>query len=191
MRPHSALLNLLNSDTDAPPPHPIHVDLDSARSNNYSTVKFADDARPGAQICAIADRLMIWQSSCLRQIEQFLLVASSDQSEIEDKMSRQSDSNRRPADYKSAALPTELCRRFPYESCFQRVDQEFVTTSFPSSNHDQFVVSGIAPIQLPARKSTLSETIRQRPMRAGCWRFLHANDDKVTACGFRNDVRSR
>src|SRR5207253_10145203 len=25
--------------------------------------------------------------------------------------SRQSDSNRRPADYKSAALPTELCRR--------------------------------------------------------------------------------
>src|SRR5215831_12823597 len=49
----------------------------------------------------------------------------------------------------------------------------------------------IAPIQLPARKSTLSETIRQRPMRAGCWRFLHANDDKVTACGFRNDVRSR
>src|SRR4029453_5876138 len=27
-------------------------------------------------------------------------------------------------------------------------------------------------------------------MRAGCWRFLHANDDKVTACGFRNDVRS-
>src|SRR5262249_29451898 len=40
-------------------------------------------------------------------------------------------------------------------------------------------------------KSTLSETIHQRPMRAGCWRFLHANDDKVTACGFRNDVRSR
>jgi hypothetical protein len=40
-------------------------------------------------------------------------------------------------------------------------------------------------------ESTLSETIRQRPMRAGCWRFLHANDDKVTACGFRNDVRSR
>src|SRR6266511_4817297 len=79
----------------------------------------------------------------------------------------------------------------PYESRFQRVDQEFVTTSFPSSKHDQFVVSGIAPIQLPARKSTLSETIRQRPMRAGCWRFLHANDDKVTACGFRNDVRSR
>ena len=28
-------------------------------------------------------------------------------------------------------------------------------------------------------------------MRAGCWRFLHANDDKVTACDFRNDVRSR
>ena len=27
--------------------------------------------------------------------------------------SRQSDSNRRPADYKSAALPTELCRLFP------------------------------------------------------------------------------
>ncbi len=26
----------------------------------------------------------------------------------------------------------------------------------------------IAPIQLPARKSTLSETIHQRPMRAGC-----------------------
>src|SRR6266545_7510174 len=26
--------------------------------------------------------------------------------------SRQSDSNRRPADYKSAALPAELCRRF-------------------------------------------------------------------------------
>jgi hypothetical protein len=26
------------------------------------------------------------------------------------KWSRQSDSNRRPADYKSAALPTELCR---------------------------------------------------------------------------------
>src|SRR6478672_1499826 len=60
----------------------------------------------------------------------------------------------------------------------------------PNSKHDQFVVSGIAPIQLPARKSTLSETIRQRPMRVGCWRFLHANDDKVTACGFWNDVRS-
>src|SRR5437764_12151221 len=27
--------------------------------------------------------------------------------------SRQTDSNRRPADYKSAALPTELCRHFP------------------------------------------------------------------------------
>ena len=26
-------------------------------------------------------------------------------------MSRQTDSNRRPADYKSAALPTELCRQ--------------------------------------------------------------------------------
>src|SRR5205823_12945651 len=26
-------------------------------------------------------------------------------------MSRQADSNQRPADYKSAALPTELCRR--------------------------------------------------------------------------------
>ena len=60
-----------------------------------------------------------------------------------------------------------------------------------SPKHDQFAVSGIAPIRLPARKSTLSETIRQRPMRAGCWRFLHANDDKVTTCGFRNDVRSR
>jgi hypothetical protein len=54
-----------------------------------------------------------------------------------------------------------------------------------------FKEQGIAPIQLPARKPTLSETIRQRPMRVGCWRFLHANDDKVTACGFRNDVRSR
>jgi hypothetical protein len=32
--------------------------------------------------------------------------------------------------YKSAALPAELCRRSPYESCFQRVDQEFVTTHF-------------------------------------------------------------
>jgi len=40
-------------------------------------------------------------------------------------------------------------------------------------------------------ESTLSETIRQRPIGAGCWRFLHANDDKVSACGFRNDVRSR
>jgi hypothetical protein len=39
----------------------------------------------------------------------------------------------------------------------------------PSPKHDQFAVSGIAPIRLPARKSTLSETIRQRPMRAGCW----------------------
>ena len=37
----------------------------------------------------------------------------------------------------------------------------------------------------------LPETVHQRPMRAGCWRCLHANDDKVTACGFRNDVRSR
>src|ERR671935_483171 len=27
------------------------------------------------------------------------------------RVSRQSDSNRRPADYKSAALPAELCRR--------------------------------------------------------------------------------
>jgi hypothetical protein len=61
---------------------------------------------------------MIWQSSCLRQIEQFLLAASSDQSEIEDKMSRQSDSNRRPADYKSAALPTELCRHLRGKSAF-------------------------------------------------------------------------
>src|SRR5215510_6484842 len=30
--------------------------------------------------------------------------------------------------YKSAALPTELCWRFLYESCFQWVDQEFVMT---------------------------------------------------------------
>src|SRR5437660_6336581 len=80
---------------------------------------------------------------------------------------------------------------FPYESCFQRVDQEFVTTSFPSSKHDQFVVSGIAPIQLPARKSTLSEAIHQRPMRAGSWRLFHADNDKITACRFWNDVCSR
>src|SRR6478736_6010028 len=80
---------------------------------------------------------------------------------------------------------------FSYKSCLQRLDQEFVTTSFSSFKDHRFVVSGIAPIQLPARKSTLSETIRQRPMRARCWRFLHANDDKVTACSFRNDVRSR
>ena len=59
-----------------------------------------------------------------------------------------------------------------------------------SSQHDQFVVSGIAPIQLPARKSTLSETIASAHA-CGLLRFLHANDDKVTACGFRNDVRSR
>src|SRR5439155_18209543 len=32
-------------------------------------------------------------------------------SRFENETSRQSDSNRRPADYKSAALPTELCRR--------------------------------------------------------------------------------
>jgi len=32
--------------------------------------------------------------------------------------------------YKSAALPAELCRRPPYESCFQRVDQEFVMSYF-------------------------------------------------------------
>jgi len=61
----------------------------------------------------------------------------------------------------------------------------------PRSKHDQFAVSSIAHIQLPARTSTLSETIRQRIMRAGYWRFLDANDDKITACGFRNDVRSR
>ena len=40
-------------------------------------------------------------------------------------MSRQSDSNRRPADYKSAALPAELCRRCPYESRFS----EFIKSS--------------------------------------------------------------
>jgi trans-2,3-dihydro-3-hydroxyanthranilate isomerase len=33
------------------------------------------------------------------------------QSEIENAESRQTDSNRRPADYKSAALPAELCRQ--------------------------------------------------------------------------------
>jgi hypothetical protein len=32
---------------------------------------------------------------------------------IGNSMSRQSDSNRRPADYKSAALPAELCRHLP------------------------------------------------------------------------------
>ena len=32
--------------------------------------------------------------------------------------SRQTDSNRRPADYKSAALPTELCRHLPWENRF-------------------------------------------------------------------------
>jgi hypothetical protein len=32
--------------------------------------------------------------------------------------------------YKSAALPAELCRRYPYKSRFQRVDQEFVMTHF-------------------------------------------------------------
>src|SRR5437667_1232502 len=69
--------------------------------------------------------------------------------------------------------------------------QFVIRRSASAGRAKQFVVSGIAPIQLPARKSTLSETIRQRPMRAGCWRFHHANDDKVTACGFRNDVRSR
>jgi hypothetical protein len=35
------------------------------------------------KIRALAHRFMIWQSSCLRQIAQFLLAASSDQSEIE------------------------------------------------------------------------------------------------------------
>src|SRR6187402_1029528 len=80
---------------------------------------------------------------------------------------------------------------FPYESCSSELIKSSSRPASLSSKHDHFVTSRIAPIQLPARKSTLSETIRQRPMGAGCWRFLHANDDKVTACGFRNDVRSR
>src|SRR5437899_12680394 len=46
--------------------------------------------------------------------------------------SRQTDSNRRPADYKSAALPTELCRHLPRKtSCFipfcTAVVSQFVT----------------------------------------------------------------
>src|SRR4029077_623186 len=37
----------------------------------------------------------------------------------------------------------------------------------------------------------LPETIHQRPMRAFLRRFLHADDDKVTAGSLWNDVRSR
>jgi ABC-type nitrate/sulfonate/bicarbonate transport system ATPase subunit len=36
-------------------------------------------------------------------------------------MSRQSDSNRRPADYKSAALPAELCRRSHTKAVFSEL----------------------------------------------------------------------
>ena len=113
MRPGSALLNLLNSDTDALRRvqfMSIWTPLDLTIIPPSSSRMMLGQERKS---WTLAHRLMIWQSSCLRQIEQFLLAASSDQSEIEDKMSRQSDSNRRPADYKSAALPAELCRHLP------------------------------------------------------------------------------
>ena len=113
MRPGSALLNLLNSDTNALRRvqfMSIWTPLDLTIIPPSSSRMMLGQERKS---WTLAHRLMIWQSSCLRQIEQFLLAASSDQSEIEDKMSRQSDSNRRPADYKSAALPAELCRHLP------------------------------------------------------------------------------
>src|SRR5215471_8425785 len=37
----------------------------------------------------------------------------------------------------------------------------------------------------------LAETIHQRPMRAFLWRLFYAHDDKITACGFGDDVCSR
>jgi hypothetical protein len=46
---------------------------------------------------------------------------------------------------------------------------------------------GIAPIQLPVRKPTLSETIHKRPMRAGCWRLFHTLDPMFDP--LRNDPR--
>src|SRR5207302_3868946 len=51
--------------------------------------------------------------------------------------SRQSDSNRRPADYKSAALPTELCRQKSARPARTHSGSERrkVAQSFASNNH--------------------------------------------------------
>ena len=44
--------------------------------------------------------------------------------------SRQTDSNRRPADYKSAALPAELCRRWKRANLKQAMDRNKVRLWF-------------------------------------------------------------
>src|SRR5437868_14919909 len=46
-------------------------------------------------------------------------------------MSRQTDSNRRPADYKSAALPTELCRQ---KKCHSGSERGKVAQTLNSNN---------------------------------------------------------
>src|SRR5215813_2236250 len=43
--------------------------------------------------------------------------------------SRQTDSNRRPADYKSAALPTELCRHLLWKTPQISVESAYISTA--------------------------------------------------------------
>ena len=43
--------------------------------------------------------------------------------------------------YKSAALPAELCRHSLYESCFQWIDQEIVITHFARRTEKETKIS--------------------------------------------------
>ena len=45
--------------------------------------------------------------------------------------------------YKSAALPTELCRRPPYESRFQRVHQGFVASHAGARAAEASIPAGV------------------------------------------------
>jgi hypothetical protein len=78
-------------------------------------------------------------------------------------MSRQSDSNRRPADYKSAALnQLSYAGVSPYESRFLQVHQEFVMTPLSRTREGRlFTVVFLRCGSSSCKTAQFSETWRE------------------------------
>ena len=92
----------------------------SRRRNHGAAIKFASSMQSrGAEIRSLSPRRNLpntFTTRALRSCRPFhspadkLFEGQDQHDHPSNQMSRQTDSNRRPADYKSAALPAELCR---------------------------------------------------------------------------------
>jgi hypothetical protein len=74
-------------------------------------------------------------------------------------MSRQSDSNRRPADYKSAALPTELCRplrgkTFHSHSLFSAIVSPFCIPQTKRAQPSDSVPLPLRTVRIPSEEAS-------------------------------------